>query len=132
MNSDRTSDFEQKYHLSGDLLNTQMSLIHQALEAVFGSESLRLKSRDDLFVKKDDFSLNVYARGTSKLGGKNYLVGGNFYGDYDRALRVLHALGRELLERDIVYSFELYDQSAVPRRDDVVISHPEFEKLLGE
>lgn len=130
MNLDLSLESSKKYHISGELLSTEMNLIHRALKSVFDEKFVRLKSQNDIYVDTNNLSLNIYTYSSSKLGGKNFLVGGNCYESYDYAIKVLHEIVKQLEEKEVVYSLELFDESDKPQQPNVAISHRQFQEIL--
>jgi hypothetical protein len=128
VNSDRSSEYRDKHHVSGELLNTEMDIVDAVLRDVFGSDHVRMKSHQDVLVDTEDLSLNIYFRGRSRHGGSNYLLGGNVYANYEYAAEVMYRMAHAFDRREVVYTLEL-GGSAHPNAS---VSHAKFKSLVNE
>lgn len=132
MSSGHISGSPRKYHISGELVNTNMEFIRQVLDCVFGDDHVRVKSQNDVSVDDDGLSLNIYSYRSVGQGGRDYLIGGNCYRDYDYAYQLCRRLAEELEGRGVLYSVELDDLSSVPQHPTVTFAHHDYQSYLRQ
>ncbi len=125
MSSNHSLEFTKKYHISGDLIATNLAAIEKVLKSIFGQNNVRLKSENEILVRTSQVSLDIYSRTSNIDQSKDYLLGGSFFDDEKYSTEVFYELAVELEQCDIVYSLELYDESDT-NSSPLSIQHSEF------
>jgi hypothetical protein len=118
-------EFTKKYHISGDLLATNLATIEKVIKSIFGQNNVRLKSENEILVRTSKVSLDIYSRASNAKNDKDYLLGGSFFDDEKYSIEIFYELASKLEQYDIIYSLELYDESDM-NKSPLSIQHSEF------
>jgi hypothetical protein len=125
-----SSESANTCHVSGDVLATTGERLIAVLESVFGGDTVRVKSRQDVHVESPGLHLNFYTYHGSAAEQYDYLIGGHVQVSCQKAEAVCRRLAAALEAAHLVYSIELTDTSRPEQPTAVVIEHAAFRDLL--
>ena len=115
--------------IAGRILNTNLESIYQVMIELYGRDQVWIRDNNDLVVHGSLLFLEVYFNMDSKHGGRNYLLEGRLGLELSDAIHLLSTLGTQLQRNAIVYSLELYDESA-PSESPILVEHPRFMETI--
>lgn len=115
------------YDISGEIVNTNLNLIHDLLQEKLEGVKLRLKNQEELFIENEEIYLNIYEYQQGK-DGNSYLLGGAIDGSITFTKDVLNKIAQLLTINEIRYNFEFYEESTEGDNlgQEYLIKHPDF------
>ena len=115
------------YDISGEIVNTNLNLIHDLLQEKLEGVKLRLKNQEELFIENEDIYLNIYEYQQEK-DGNSYLLGGAIDGSITFTKDVLNKIAQLLTINEIKYNFEFSEESTAGDNlgKEYSIKHPDF------
>lgn len=111
--------------VTGEILSLTLREISNALQQSL--TGIRMKSDDEMFIRNDEFDLEIYEYRQSS-DANSYLVGGFVQGDLDDVEVKLRSIATLLATNGIKYNFEFYLEGHKNNdpTEERVIKHPEF------
>jgi hypothetical protein len=113
-----------KYVISGEIKSINLKKVYNSLKGGFDESFLRFKSEDEMFIKKGNIDLNIYEYTSGKEN--IYLIGGFIVGDLNIVEKSLEEIADLLLQNDIKYTFEFYNELSKDYSDVHFLKHPEW------
>jgi hypothetical protein len=91
--------------ITGDILNTSMKQIYDALLSQFSAEQIRMKSENEAIVKTELAYLNIYQYKNTG-SGMDYIVGGFIYSALDQVEEKIKPIIDTLKKNKIAFNFQ--------------------------